>query len=409
MNIIDEILQSMGSNELVQGTAILAIAFLSSVLVYIITRRYLLALVDKVAARSKTQWDDILVESRVFRRLALLVPALVFNVIANVLFPDGAAELVTKIVSAYVVCVGILLLDALLSALHGIYLTLPFSGGRPLKGVVQMLKIFVVFIGSVWVLALLMGASPWKFLSSIGALSAVLMLIFKDAILGLVASVQVSANNMVAVGDWVEMPKYGADGDVIDISLTTVKIQNWDKTISTIPTYALVSDPMKNWRGMSESGGRRIKRSINIDMHSVAFCTDEMLARFERFAPLGSYMQSRRADVDRFNSEHGVDTSLPVNGRRLTNIGCFRAYLVAYLREHPVISKDMTFLVRQLQPSENGIPIEIYVFSTDQNWVNYEGIQADIFDHILAALPEFELAVFQAPTGRDVRALGAAV
>jgi miniconductance mechanosensitive channel len=229
--------------------------------------------------------------------------------------------------------------------------------------------------------------------------------VFKDSILGLVASFQVSANDMVRIGDWIEMPNYGADGDVIDISLNTVKVQNWDKTISTIPTYALVSDPVKNWRGMAESGGRRIQRAIHIDMHTVKFCTEEMLDRFEKFEHLSDYLAPRRREVADFNREHNVDTSQSVNGRRLTNLGTFRAYVSGYLRHHPKIHRDLTFLVRQLQPNDKGIPIEIYVFSNDQEWANYEALQADIFDHIIAAVPAFDLAVFQSPTGRDVRAL----
>jgi len=237
----------------------------------------------------------------------------------------------------------------------------------------------------------------------------VLLLVFKDSILGLVASFQMSANNMVRIGDWIEMPKYGADGDVIDISLNTVKVQNWDKTISTIPTYALVADPVKNWRGMSESGGRRIKRAICIDMQTVTFCSDEMLDRFENFEHVATYLKERRGEIEAFNKEHRVDIAEVINGRRITNLGTFRAYIVGYLRHHPLIhTEDMTFLVRQLAPTEHGLPIEIYVFSRDQVWANYESIQADIFDHIIAAVPEFDLAVFQSPTGRDFRGMGGA-
>lgn len=237
--------------------------------------------------------------------------------------------------------------------------------------------------------------------SSLGALTAILMFIFKDAILGFVAGIQLSANRMVANGDWIEMPKYGADGDIIEIALTTVKVQNWDKTITTIPTYALITDSFKNWRGMSESGGRRIKRSINIDMNTIQFCTEEMLNRFSKIQYISSYIEKMKIKLQEHNKMDKVDESSPVNGTRMTNIGIFRAYVKAYLDNHQMISKEMTLLTRQLAPTEHGLPIEIYVFSLDKVWGNYENIQANIFDHILAVVPEFDLRVFQNPSGRD--------
>ena len=235
--------------------------------------------------------------------------------------------------------------------------------------------------------------------------TAVLLLIFKDAILGFVAGIQLSANNMIHIGDWIDMPKYGADGDVIDITLTTVKVQNWDKTISTIPAYSLISDSFKNWRGMSESGGRRIKRSINIDMNTICFCDEQMIEKYRHIQYIADYIDAKKREIDEHNIAANVDDSELVNGRRMTNIGTFRAYVIAYLKNHPKINRDMTFLVRQLQPNENGLPIEIYVFSSDKVWANYEAIQADIFDHILAAVPNFGLRVFQNPTGSDFNRL----
>ncbi|MFA9407924.1 MAG: mechanosensitive ion channel family protein, partial [Candidatus Dadabacteria bacterium] len=249
------------------------------------------------------------------------------------------------------------------------------------------------------------GQSPAFFLGGLGAMAAVLMLIFKDPILGLAAGIQLSANKMVRVGDWIEMPKYGADGDVIDISLTTVKVQNWDKTIITIPTFALVSEGVKNWRGMSESGGRRIKRPIFIDMTSVKFCTLEMIEKFSKIQYLSNYVLDKKKELSDFNEQRNIDNTVLVNGRRMTNLGTFRAYLVSYLRDHPKINKNLTFLVRQLDPGPTGLPIEIYVFSSDQVWANYESIQADIFDHVLAVIPEFDLRVYQNPTGSDFQNL----
>ena len=234
------------------------------------------------------------------------------------------------------------------------------------------------------------------------------MLVFRDSILGFVAGIQLAANRMVSVGDWIEMPAYGADGDVLEVALTTVKVQNWDKTITTIPTYALISESFKNWRGMSESGGRRIKRSVSIDMSSIKFCDLEMLERFEKIQYISGYIEQKKNELKDFNRAMSVDTASLVNGRRMTNIGTFRAYVQAYLQNHPKINKDMTFLIRQLPPTENGLPIEIYVFSNDKVWANYEAIQADIFDHVLAVVPEFDLRVYQNPTGADFRILNRA-
>jgi miniconductance mechanosensitive channel len=236
-------------------------------------------------------------------------------------------------------------------------------------------------------------------------LAAVLMLVFKDSILGFIAGIQLSANNMVRIGDWISMPGNNADGTIIEITLNTVKVKNWDQTISTIPIYSLVSDSFINWRGMEESGGRRIKRSISIDMKSVKFCTEKMLDKLKKIQLIIDYINDKQKEIKEFNKKHNVDESVSVNGRRLTNVGVFRKYVEEYLKQHPKIHNDMTFLVRQLQPTEKGLPVEIYVFSNDQKWANYEAIQSDIFDHILAIIPEFELKIFQNPTGDDFKKL----
>ena len=257
-------------------------------------------------------------------------------------------------------------------------------------------------MGAIFILAILTNRSPWGLLSVLGGLTAVTMLVFKDTILGFVASIQLSGTDMVRIGDWIEMPSHGADGDVIDVSIHCVRVQNWDKTITTIPTYALVSNAFKNWRGMSESGGRRIKRAINIDMNSIRFVTDEELDRLSKIKLIaGLHQAETRGNRRRTTGSTAVDNSVIINGRRQTNIGIFRAYIAAYLRQHPEINKDMTFLIRHLKPTEHGLPIEIYVFSSDKVWANYEAIQADIFDHLLAALPIFDLRVFQSPSGFD--------
>ncbi|MEA2068432.1 MAG: mechanosensitive ion channel [Verrucomicrobiota bacterium] len=274
---------------------------------------------------------------------------------------------------------------------------------EPGQGVVFVLDL----LAGIFIISVLLDKSPWNLFGLLGGLTAITMLVFKDTILGFVAGIQLGANDMVREGDWIEMPKYGADGDVIEVTINTVKVRNWDKTISTIPTYALISDSFKNWRGMSESGGRRIKRSICIDMNTVRFADDALLEKFRSMELLKEYVEKTQEKIDTANAEQGIDLSATVvNGRRQTNLGIFRAYLVQYLRSHPKIHTGMTFLVRHLQPTPQGLPIEIYVFSSDKNWANYEGIQADIFDHVLAAIPEFDLCVYQQPSGTDVAALG---
>jgi miniconductance mechanosensitive channel len=316
------------------------------------------------------------------------------------------SDFLQRFAMVYMMIAGLYAFNGFLNAINEIYRSFEVSRQRPIKGYVQIVKILISIFIIIIALATILGRSPWLLLSGLGALTAVLILVFKDSILGFIASIQLTSNDMVRIGDWIEMPKYGADGDVIDVTLHTVKVQNWDKTISTIPTYTLISDSFINWRGMSDSGGRRIKRAIYIDMTSVKFCTPEMLDRFEKYQLLGDYIKSKKQEIVEYNRAHQIDTSELINGRNLTNIGTLRAYISAYLRHHPKIHQDMTFLIRHLQPGEFGLPLEIYVFSNDQEWVNYEAIQADIFDHILAVLPMFELRVFQRPTGFDMQALG---
>jgi len=366
---------------------------------HFVTRRVVLSIVRVLVRRSKTNWDDFLLERRFFSRLAHITPALVISGTAY-LFADAQAA-IERFAMVYMFLAGLGVFFAFLSALEDIYGTYQISKNRPVRGYVQLVKIIVAVFVILVAVSTLMDRSPLILLSGLGAMTAVLLLIFKDSILGLVASIQISMNDMVRIGDWIEMPKFGADGDVIDITLHTVKVQNWDKTITTIPAYALISDSFKNWRGMSESGGRRIKRSISIDMSSIKFCDEEMLDRYQKYQLITDYVKSRRTEVTADNESRKIDTSELINGRRLTNIGTFRAYLGEYLRQNKDITQEMTFLMRQLQPTENGLPLEIYVFSADKDWINYEGIQADIFDHLLAALPMFDLRVFQRPSGHD--------
>lgn len=372
-----------------------------------ITRKLLLAYIRRWIKRSKTVWDDFLLEQKFLDRLANYAPALVLYyaipaALAN--YPD-TVTLIQAVISVIMILLAILVIDALLNVLQAIYNTFPISKDVNIRGYVQVIKIVVYFIGIVLTLSVLLGRSPLVFLGGLGAMAAVLLLVFQDTILGFVASIQLSANNMVKVGDWIEMPSRNADGPVIEITLNTVKVRNWDQTITMVPTYALVKESFYNWRGMSESGGRRIKRSINIDMKSVGFCTPEMIDKFGRIKVLKDYIKDKEEEMRKYNDEHDIEESVVVNKRRQTNIGVFRKYVELYLRNHPKIHQEMTFLVRHLQPTPTGIPIEIYVFSKEQAWPVYEALQADIFDHILSVVPEFGLRVFQNPSGEGFQRL----
>jgi miniconductance mechanosensitive channel len=404
--IIDKGLDLSVANILARGLIVVLIIVLSFI-VYLIAKHFILKGVAAIISRTATQWDDMILRKKVFNRLALLVPAIVIYISISIPFAgyDSFITSIKGLVLIYMIVMGILALAAFLNASLAIYTTYEISNKIPIKGFIQVVKIIIYFASGIFIISILLNKTPIYLFSSLGALTAVLMFIFKDAILGFVAGIQLSANRMVANGDWIEMPKYGANGDIIEIALTTVKVQNWDKTITTIPTYALITESFKNWRGMSESGGRRIKRSISIDMNTIQFCTEDMLDRFSKIQYISGYIENKKIEVQENNKLEQVDNSSLVNGRRMTNIGTFRAYVKAYLSNHPMINKDMTFLVRQLAPTEHGLPIEIYVFSKDQNWANYENIQANIFDHILAVVPEFDLRVFQDPSGMDFNKL----
>jgi miniconductance mechanosensitive channel len=391
---------------ILENITVLLLIVILALLADRIMKFVLIHVVGNFIKSSKNEYDDILLKKRLFARLAHIAPALVIN--ATVIYlidAPGLVNVIKILTQLYIILISALVIDSLISALHEIYLQLPVSKGRNIKGYVQLVTILIYIIALLIVIATLTDNSVTGLLTGLGAFAAVLMLVFKDTILGLVASIQLSGNKMVSVGDWISMPKYNADGDVIDIGLNVVKVQNWDKTIATIPTYALVSESFSNWRGMEASGGRRIKRSINIDMNSVCFLDKEMIEKFKKIRILRETLEQKEQEIEEFNKKVGADTSNRINGRRLTNIGTFRKYLELYLRNHPQIHQDMTFLVRHLQPTEKGIPIEIYVFSRDQAWANYEAIQADIFDHIMAVIPEFGLRVFQNPTGQDWKSL----
>ncbi len=393
-------------------------------LAFFLTKKIILQLVKRIAEKTKTDWDDILVKHKVFAALAHLVPAFImyysFNFAAPVLHQELSelSDEVLKLLSAdhyftlgkillkgvrvYFAFIIIIAVSRILNAGNEIYNKTSYAHHRPIKGYIQLLKIFVYFMAGILIIAALLDKDPTVLLAGLGALAAVLILVFKDTILGLVASIQLSANKMVKIGDWISMPSHGADGSVLDITLNTVKVQNWDKTIATIPTYALVAESFNNWEGMEESDGRRIKRSVSIDMSSIRFCDNELLDKFKNLELIKDYVSNKQQEVETYNEEKGIPSDDRISRRSQTNVGVFRKYLELYLEKHPMINKNMTFLVRQLQPNEKGLPIEIYVFSKDKAWANYEAIQADIFDHILAVVPEFELRVFQEPSGFDI-------
>lgn len=361
---------------------------------YYIGRMIVLKIVYKIVKDSSNQFDDILLKNHVFHLIANIAPGLIIFIFSYD-FPEYQS-IIQRFVYAYFIVISLLIFSAIITSVEDIYNTLDISKEKSIKGFTQLIKIFVFVIGCILIFSTILNQSPWKLISGIGAMTAVLLLVFKDSIMGLVASVQISANNMVKIGDWVEMPKYGADGDVIEITLHTLKVQNFDKTITTIPIYALTSESFKNWRGMRESGGRRIKRSIFIDVNTIKFCTDEMLKKFETIDFVSDYLKVKEEEFQTVKKDFEP---------KITNVGVLRAYILSYLKHHPQINHDMTVLVRHLQPTEHGLPIEIYGFCKDKVWANYEKIQSDIFDHIFAIVPEFELKIFQNPTGNDFQAM----
>ncbi|MCO6058346.1 mechanosensitive ion channel family protein [Pseudomonas sp. MOB-449] len=341
------------------------------------------------------------------KRLANVVPALVLafgvKVVPNL--PGALVDVVTNVCAAFIILTIALALSAALNIVSSLYQRRKDAHLRPIKGYVQVLKIAIFAIATILMIASLIDRSPLILLSGLGAMAAVLLLIFQDTLLSLVASVQITSSDIIRVGDWVEMPQLNADGDVIDIALHTVKVQNWDKTITTIPTKRFITDSFKNWRGMQESGGRRIKRCLYLDQNSVRFLTPDDISRLRDFRLLDNYLTVKQSELLSWNSQLDDDERLPVNSRQLTNIGTFRAYVEHYLRENQDIRKDMTLLVRQMAPTADGLPLELYCFTNTTAWARYEAIQSDIFDHLLAILPEFGLRVFQHPSGADMRAL----
>jgi miniconductance mechanosensitive channel len=380
-------------------------AVIIAMISYHIAKYILINVLSRISKKTQTDWDDILVEKHFFRRLANLIPAGILLAFIPDIFTDYPwwISFMSNLINIFIIFTILLTIDALLNAFTDIYKDFEIAKTKPIKGYVQIIKILVYFLGTIFIVSTLIGRSAGTLLTGLGAITAILLFVFRDPILGFIGSIQLSANDMVRPDDWIVVEKHGADGVVIDMNLTSVKVQNWDMTITNIPTYTLVSDSFINWRGMQESGGRRVMRSVNIDMKSIAFSTPEMIEKFSRIRLLKEYIEEKENDIATFNKKHNINTSEIVNMRRQTNIGVFRKYLLEYLKHHPDVNQDMIIQVRQLAPTEKGLPMEIYCFSAKQAWVEYEKVQSEIFDHILTVIPEFGLKVFQNPSGEDFK------
>ena len=409
---INEILKGWGMNPATADWFDQVIAFVLVLIVAFagdfICRRVLLRAIARLVQKTKATWDDILFDRSVMIYLSHMVAPVIIYLFIPIVFADTDSVtlgFIRRLCYIIIIFSFLFFINSFLKAAYAVYSEKESMRDRPLKGLLQTLQVSLWTIGIIVVVAELLGKSPLSLLAGLGASAAILMLVFKDSIMGFVSGVQLSANDMLKVGDWITMPKYGADGTVIEVTLNTVKVRNFDNTITTIPPYLLVSDSFQNWRGMRESGGRRVKRSINIDMTSVRFCTPEMLEKYRKIQLLKDYIDETEAVVHAYNKENGIDNEVLVNGRRQTNLGVFRAYLTAYLKSLPVVNKDLNCMVRHLQPTDHGLPVELYFFSTIKDWIPYEGVQADVFDHVLAIIPEFDLRVFQSPSGADFQKL----
>ncbi len=393
----------------VSGIMFAGLIFLA-ILVYYFVHRVLVRLFKKLVTFTRNDWDDAFVSSTLFKWLSMLLPVVLFWHISPLIFEDSSkvsavGSIIRVISEVLLILLTLFSINAILNTIDRVYHTYEVSRELPIKSFFQVIKIILLLVAIIFIIATVIGKSPLILFSSLGAMTAILILIFKDSLLGFVAGIQLSANKMVARGDWIEMPKFGADGEVMEVALTTVKVRNWDKTITTIPTYSLIADSFKNWRGMSHSGVRRIKRSLYLDMGTVAFLDDEMLERLKKVSLLKEYFEEKEKDIDQWNAERNASEDDLINARAMTNVGTFRAYVNEYLKSHPKISQMNTVLVRLQQASEHGLPLEIYVFTNDNNWVEYERIQSDIFDHFIAIMGEFGLRVFQSPSGADVASL----
>ncbi|MGZ0017241.1 mechanosensitive ion channel family protein [Yeosuana sp. AK3] len=389
------------SSKYLNMIALAATLFILVLIFDFVIRKILIQIFSKFASKSKTNFDDLMVANKVPRNIAHILPLLVMLEFMPIVLTDFNyyENLVEKTLMVLSIVLTLWIVRSILNTFKDYLKTLPRLKDKPIDSYIQVFMIFAWVLGAFSALAIITDISFWKFFTGLGAASAVILLIFKDTILGFVASIQVSINDMVHIGDWITFEKYGADGDVIEINLATVKVQNFDKTITTIPTYALISDSFKNWRGMVNSEGRRIKRALNIKLSSVKYLSVDEVNKLKKIGLITSYLDKRQSDIDAYNRNNNIDKELPLNGRNLTNIGVFRKYAQTYLEQHSAINKEMMIMVRQLAPTTQGIPIEIYAFSSDKRWENYEYIISDIFDHLMASIAYFDLELFELPTG----------
>ena len=396
--------------EIAKSGVLLLFIFILAIIVNLIVRKIVIKSLHKVAKKTSIKFDDYLLEQKVFLYITHLVPAIVIHLLLkyvfdeNVKYPFDYQEIINfidSVLELYVYAILWAVAFAFINTLHEIYKNTDIAKRVDIKGFLQLVKVLLSIIFLILIISVLIDKKPGAVLAAFGAVAAALIFVFKDILLGFVAGIQIAANQMVKPGDWISMPDMNADGTVLEIGLTTCKIQNWDKTISTVPTYMLVSKSFANWRGMEETGGRRIKRALYIDASTIKFCDEQMIERFKEFHLLKDYIAQKEKEINEYNEKYGLKKGNSVNARRITNIGTFRKYIEHYLKEHPKIRKDMTVLVRQLQITPNGLPMEIYVFSSDIQWINYEAIQSDIFDHIFAIIHEFDLKLFQNPSGNN--------
>jgi miniconductance mechanosensitive channel len=391
-----------GAANILSNIILLLLVIFICVIAEFIAGRIVLKNITPYVKKTKFKWDDLMLKRKVFKRLAhISVPLTFYFFIPS--FSVEFQSFLNKIIFTYMIFVILLTLDALFNAINDIYNNFEISKHKPIKGFIQVLQIMLYLFGTIIIIANILDKSPVIILSGIGALAAVFLIVFKDSLLGLVSGIQLSTNDMIRIGDWIEMPKYDANGEVVDISLNTIRVENFDKTVTNIPSYALISDSFKNWRNMQECGGRRIKRSMYIDSSSIEFCDKETIEKYKKIRYLAEYIKNKEIEIAIYHNNLNIDPTQSINVRRLTNLGTFREYIQQYLNNHPNIHKNMIQMVRQLEPGINGVPIEIYAFTNDTNWLNYEKIQSDIFDHILSVVPEFNLRVFQAPSGYDMR------
>lgn len=399
-----ELLPSEMQSEYTEEAIGLAIIFLISSVVHLVIRYWIIKLLHKLDERTTTEWYAVILKHKLPQRALFIVPLLIiYNGLG--LFPDSYSTLtdfVIRIAAATMILVGARVFDALLSSFHTLYLMRPAPEQIPIKSYIQLGKVIVYVLSGFFIISSLADKSPWYFLSGIGAIMAIILLLFRDTLLSLVASVQLTNNDLIRVGDWIEMPNFGADGDVIDIALNNVRVQNFDKTITVIPTHKFLEHSFKNWRGMQESGGRRIMRSLNIDLSSIRFLSYSEIERLRKSYLLKGYITNKMEEVNNYNREHLQDSRTTLtNGRWLTNVGTFRAYIIEYLKNHPRLNSKLTMLVRQLEPTDRGLPIQLYLFTDTTNWAEYEAIQADIFDHLIAVTSEFGIRIYQQPSGSD--------